>query len=46
MIINNRYKLHESIDKGGFGEVWKAQDLVTLNNVALKIVSNVILKTF
>ena len=36
-VLNNRYLLRCLLGKGGFSEVWKAYDLVSLRDVAVKV---------
>lgn len=38
LIINSRFELVEPIGQGAFGCVWDAIDLVSEENVALKLV--------
>jgi hypothetical protein len=39
-IIENRYKLGENLDKGGFGTLYECSDMKELRMHAIKIVSN------
>jgi hypothetical protein len=38
-IIDNRYKLGNNLDKGGFGTLYECSDLKQIRMLAIKIVS-------
>lgn len=44
--LSRRYRLLDKIGKGGFGSVYKGEDLISGENVAMKVIEKSRIKTF